>query len=142
MANAVGTSSRSRCRFSLAISSTPNANSLRSKSCDLGTLQAPLTCSLIDWVSNRRVPSLRSGLHKHRSPDHSMLLLRLNRRFDRLVHLRVSGAAAQVPAESMANFFFAWLGIAVQERFYRDHETGRAEAALRTAPVAIGFLDC
>src|SRR5258707_15392010 len=69
------------------------------------------------------------------------LLLRLNSRLDRLVHLRVARAAAQVPAQGMADLFFARLRIAVQQRFHRDHETRCAEAALRAAPVAIGFLD-
>src|SRR5579859_7659235 len=71
----------------------------------------------------------------------SVLLLRRNRRLDRLVHLRVTGAAAQVPAEGVTNFFLARIRIAVQQRLHRNHEPGRAVAALRPAPVAISFLD-
>src|SRR5579864_9079283 len=71
----------------------------------------------------------------------TVCLLRFNRRLDCLVHLRVAGAAAQISAQRVLDLFFAWLGITVKQRLYRDHESRCAETALRAAPVAISFLD-
>src|SRR5207248_10648030 len=68
-------------------------------------------------------------------------LLRLNCSFDCLIHLAVSGAAAQISAESAANFVFRRLRILGQQMLYRHDESRRAEATLRTAPVAISFLN-
>src|SRR5437879_9076767 len=68
-------------------------------------------------------------------------LLRLNCSFDCLIHLAVSGAAAQISAESAANFVFRRLRILGQQMLYRHDESRRAEATLRTARVAISFLN-
>src|SRR5439155_15762218 len=68
-------------------------------------------------------------------------LLRLNCSFDCLIHLAVSGAAAQISAESVANFVFRRFWILDQQMLYCHDESWSAEAALGTAPVAIGFLN-
>src|SRR5438552_13495389 len=68
-------------------------------------------------------------------------LLRLNCSFDCLIHLAVSGAAAQISAEGVTDFLFRWLRIFGQQMLYRHDESRSAEAALRAAPVAIGFLN-
>src|SRR5438034_9106751 len=69
-------------------------------------------------------------------------LLRLNCSFDCLIHLAVSGAAAQISGESVANFVFRRLWILGQQMIYRHDESRRAEAKLPTAPVAINVMNC
>src|SRR5579864_8131041 len=59
---------------------------------------------------------------------------------DRLIHLGVAGTAAEISAEGVADFFFRRFGIAVEQRFDGNHEAGRTVAALRAAPVTVGFL--
>src|SRR5262245_15338109 len=77
-----------------------------------------------------------------RSPDLvAPPLLGFDRGLDRLVHLRVTGAAAEISAESMADVFFCWIGIAIEQRLNCDHEARGAVAALSAAPIAIGLLD-
>src|SRR5258708_3332143 len=66
---------------------------------------------------------------------------RCNRRLDRLIHLRIPGAAAEIATQRVAYVFFTRLGIFIEQRFHRDHETRSAIAALCSAPIAIGFLD-
>src|SRR5437879_1060055 len=68
-------------------------------------------------------------------------LLRLNCSFDCLIHLAVSGAAAQISAESAANFVFRRFWILGQQMLYRHDESRSAESTLRAAPVAIAFLN-
>src|SRR5215467_1364046 len=70
------------------------------------------------------------------------LLLRLNRCFDRLVHLAVASAAAEITAQRFANFIVGWIEIGRQQMFDRHHESRSAEAALCAAPIAIGLLNC
>src|SRR4029077_11076780 len=69
------------------------------------------------------------------------LLLGLNRGLDRVIHLAITGAAAQIPAERAADIFLGRPRILRQQMRYRHDETGSAESALRAAPVAISLLD-
>jgi hypothetical protein len=71
-----------------------------------------------------------------------LLLLRFDGGFDCLVHLRVSGAAAKISAESVTNLIFSGVGIDCEQMLYRHHETWGAEAALRASPISVSFLDC
>ncbi len=52
--------------------------------------------------------------------------------------IRCSG---KIPAQRVLDFFFARLRITVQQRLYGDHKTRCAKTALRSAPIAICFLD-
>jgi len=62
-------------------------------------------------------------------------------RFNRLIHLVVSGASAQVPAQCASNLFVRWIGIHREQVFDRHDEARRAETALCTSPIAVSFLD-
>src|SRR5215469_18959852 len=79
----------------------------------------------------------RRSFHRRHS-----LLLGFNRSFDGLVHLRVSGTAAQIAAQGFADFVVGGAGIGRQQLLHRHHEAGGAETALCPSPVAVGFLDC
>ena len=72
----------------------------------------------------------------------SSFLLRIDRRANRLVHLRISGAAAEIAAERFANFVFGGLGIVGQQPAHGHHESRSAESALRAAEIAISLLQC
>src|SRR5260221_7296154 len=66
---------------------------------------------------------------------------RCNRRFDCLIHLRISRASTEISAQRVADILFTRLGILIEQRFHRDHEARSAIAALCSAPIAIGLLD-
>src|SRR5262249_43304672 len=68
-------------------------------------------------------------------------LLRLNRRLDCLIHLRIAGAAAQIAAQGFADFCVSRIWLHRKQMFDRHHESGSAKSALRAAPVAVSFLD-
>ena len=85
---------------------------------------------------------LRPGLNYFAAPRLvSCLLLGLNRRFDCFIHLAVAGTAAEIAAKGFANVCFGRIRICGEQMFDRHHESGSAEATLRTSPVAVGFLD-
>src|SRR5579872_1003215 len=68
-------------------------------------------------------------------------LLCFDRGLDGLIHLAVAGAAAEIAAQSAANFIVGGIWIMSEEVANRHHETRRAVATLRSAPVAVSFLD-
>src|SRR5581483_9326066 len=92
-----------------------------------------------------RGPSLSLWLRLHRSLRHrcSMLgfLLRLNGCLDRLIHLRVARAAAEIAAERVTNLFVGRIRIGGEQMFDCHHEPGSAVSALCAAPVAISLLN-
>src|SRR5207253_1068865 len=53
----------------------------------------------------------------------------------------VAGAAAQIAAERFANLVLCWIRILLEQRRDRTHESGGAEAALRSTPISVSFLD-
>ena len=59
------------------------------------------------------------------------LLVRINGCFDRLIHLAVARAAAQVAAEGVANFVFARLGIFGKQMLNGYDEARCAISALK-----------
>src|SRR5258708_31384700 len=67
---------------------------------------------------------------------------RRNRRFNGLIHLGVSCTAAEIPAQRTADVFFTWLGILIEQRLHRDHESRSAVATLCAAPITISLLNC
>src|ERR1700730_11284311 len=96
--------------------------SLRAKLCRLA---GGLLAHLWGWRGHRRYS----------------LLLGHHRGLNRLVHLVVPSATAQIPAERAADFFFCWLGVHCQQMPYGHNETRRAKSTLCSSPVAISLLD-
>jgi hypothetical protein len=80
----------------------------------------------------RQQTSLRS---RHAFP------LRLDRRANRLIHLVVSRATAQIAAECIADFSISGVWILCHQRLHSHDEAGSAEAALRSAPIPVGLLN-
>src|SRR5712671_6877351 len=88
-------------------------------------------------IENSVILLFRSPLFRTYCP----LLFCGNRRPNRLVHLAVTGAAAQIAAQGHADFSLRRIRILGQERLHCHHEAGSAKAALRSTPVAVRFLD-
>src|SRR5215471_9903622 len=106
-------------------------------------------------ASQLRSMAVGNGAHPvFRSPDDAISrsaglpdlihpsLLRLNRRFDCLIHLSVTGATAEISAQRVADILFCWVGIPIEQCLHRNHKTGGTVTALRPAPIAIRLLDC
>src|SRR6185437_2087930 len=70
------------------------------------------------------------------------LLLSLDGGFDCLIHLVVSGAAAQVPAQCMTDFPLGRIRVARKQALHRHNESRSTVAALCSSPIAIRFLNC
>src|SRR5262245_12559680 len=71
----------------------------------------------------------------------SSLSLSVDGRTDRLIHLGVPGAAAEVPAQRVLDLLFAGIRVAIEQRLYRHNESRCAVSALRPTPVTVSFLD-
>src|SRR5208283_3055564 len=63
------------------------------------------------------------------------------RHFDGLEAIHISGAAASIARDRLANFLFVGLPILRQQLMSREHQTGRAVATLQTVSIAEGFLN-
>src|SRR5689334_624382 len=72
--------------------------------------------------------------------DLQATLLGVNCSFDGLVHLRVSGTAAEIARQRAADVFISGLRIFRKQMFHGHDEAGRAVSALCPAPVAVSFL--
>src|SRR5579872_734996 len=72
----------------------------------------------------------------------SSRLLRLNRSLDCQIHLVVAGTAAEITTQRPADFVVGRFRISLQQGSYRDHEARRTVSALRSAPLAVCFLNC
>src|SRR5258708_25746936 len=72
---------------------------------------------------------------RHQSSDLPSSDLPSRRRHgrDRIDDLAVTGAAAQIARDGVADLYFAWARILVEQRLGGEHDARRAEAALRAA---------